>query len=96
MKEPLAAPIAVSFCLFLSGTNASISSLNFNLFPAWEDKCTVGVQPPDIQMQSHSTVSSEIKDSFEESSLPMIAEFIFKCPLVSAIPELNFIEIPFC
>ena len=38
VKAPLAEPTAVSFCLFLSGTNASMSSLNFNLFPACEER----------------------------------------------------------
>ena len=49
-----------------------------------------------VKDSNFNVIAQEIKDSFEESSLPMIAEFIFKCPLVSAMPELNFIEIPFC
>ena len=90
----MAEPTAVSFCLLLLGTNASKSSSNFNLFPAWEDKCTVGVHPPDIQMQSHSISSKLTKLSLSELSFPIIAEVILRRPLTSATPELNLISNP--
>ena len=50
--EPSAAPMVCSFCRDWFGTNASIISLNFNLFPDWDERWTVGVQFPDTQTLS--------------------------------------------
>ena len=49
---PFAEPNVVSLCFDWSGTKASISSLNFVLFPDCEARCIVGVQKPDTQTQS--------------------------------------------
>ena len=55
-NTPLAAPKVISFCFDCPGTNASISSLNLVLFPDWDAKWIVGVQKPETQIQSQSTV----------------------------------------
>ena len=49
---PFAEPNVVSLCFDLSGTKASMSSLNFVLFPDCEVRCIVGVQKPDTHIQS--------------------------------------------
>ena len=69
---PFADPIVFSFCLDLSGTNASIFSLNLDLFPDCDAKWIDGVQKPDTQIQSHS-IFSMLNNSFLSSDILAIS-----------------------
>ena len=77
VNVPLDAPIDVSFCFDLSGTKASIWSLNFNLLPDWEAKWTVGVQKPETQIQSQSIVSDVSNPVLSLFNFPICQVLIF-------------------
>ena len=93
VNVPLDEPIEFSFCLDLSGTKASISSLNFNLFPDWEAKWTVGVQKPETQIQSQSIISVETKSVLSLFNFPIVADFTFLYPLAASTACENLISI---
>ena len=80
VNVPLAAPKECSFCFDLSGTKASIESLNFSLLPDWDAKWTVGVQNPDTQIESQSICSVFSKSIFYLFNLPIVADFTFLYP----------------
>ena len=74
---PFAAPSVFSFCFEVPGINASISLLNFVLFPDCDDKWIVGVQNPDTQIQSHKIFSIVPNWVLSSEILAMSADFTF-------------------
>ena len=74
---PLAAPKVVSFCFDVPGTKASISSLNFVLFPDCEAKWIVGVQKPDTHIQSHLIFSIVPSCSLSSEIFAISADFTY-------------------
>ena len=73
---------------------ALILSSNFNLFPDCDDKCTVGVQFPETQIQSHVISSKFAYPVLSSFNFPIVADFTFKCPFVFTTPYENLILIP--
>ena len=78
--DPFAAPNVVSFCFDIPGTNASISSLNFVLFPDCEARWIVGVQKPETHIQSHFIFSTVPSCSLSSEILAISADFTFLYP----------------
>ena len=80
---PLEAPTDVSFCFDLSGTKASIWSLNLSLFPDCDARWTVGVQKPETHIQSHSIVSEFSNAVLSLLSFPICADLTFLYPFAA-------------
>ena len=57
VNDPFADPVEISFWRDLFGINEFIFSSNFNLFPDWEERWTVGVQFPETHIQSQEIFS---------------------------------------
>ena len=83
VNVPLEAPTEVSFCFDLSGTKASILSLNLSLLPDCEAKWTVGVQKPDTHIQSHLIVLLFWNPVLSSFNFPISAEFTFLYPFAA-------------
>ena len=77
MNTPFADPTVVSSCLDWLGIKASISLLNFVLFPDCEAKCIVGVQNPETHMQSQLIFSICPKSFLSSDIFAISADFTF-------------------
>ena len=75
VNEPFAEPMVLSFCFGWFGTKALTFSLNFNLFPDWDERWTVGVQFPETHIQSQLTFSKFSYPVFSAFNFPINAEF---------------------
>ena len=84
----------ISFCFDCPGTNASISSLNFVLFPDCEAKWIVGVQKPETQIQSHCIFSILPSVFLSSEILAISADFTFLYPCAATTTYEFLILIP--